>query len=68
MYSDSDRDRQSDVRAFSDVVDATVSTWFIALHIQLGSLIYQIILIRRVLSCFNLRDGQIHNRTDKKHW
>ena len=26
MYSDSDRDRQSDVRAFSDVVDATVST------------------------------------------
>jgi hypothetical protein len=39
QYNGSDRDRQSNFTAVRDAVDATASTWFIAIHIRLDSLI-----------------------------
>lgn len=47
LYNDSDRDRQSDLRAVRDVLDATASRWFIAMHIQLGSLICKCFWLRQ---------------------
>jgi len=66
LYNDSDRDRESDLRTVRDVVGATASRWFIAMNIQLGSLICQVTVIKTVLWCFNLHGGQIHSCSGRR--